>query len=208
MKIRHQACYILLCLLFISISGKSQYKIPFRTDVNTQQKPWTNLDFYNNPSNFQFALVSDNTGGARPGIFEKGIEKLNLMMPEFVLSVGDLIQGYTQDTTRIREEWTEFNKKIDGLKMPFFYLPGNHDITNLVMQKEWEDRYGRRYYHFTYKDVLFVILDSNDDDDHNITDAQTTFALDAINKNPGVRWTFVLVHHPIWKSLYPIWPRF
>ena len=47
--------------------------------------------------------------------------------------------------------------------------------------------------------MLFVILDSNDDDDHNLTDAQTNFALNAINENPGVRWTFVLMHHPIWK---------
>lgn len=186
-------------LLNIFIGGFAQDGKPFDSDVETKLKPWTNLDFYNDPSNFQFALVSDNTGGMRAGIFEKGVEKLNLMMPEFVLSVGDLIQGYTQDTSRIREEWDDFNQKIDKLNVPFFYLPGNHDITNLVMQKEWEDRYGRRYYSFTYKDVLFVILDSNDDDDYNLTEAQTSFALEALEENSDVRWTFVLMHHPIWK---------
>ena len=152
--------------LFIFFSALIQYSNaqvsdPFNSDVETNLKPWTDLDFYNDPSNFQFALVSDNTGSMRPGIFEKGIEKLNLMLPEFVLSVGDLIQGYTQDTAQIRAEWADFSQKIDKLKVPFFYLPGNHDITNLVMQKEWEDRFGRRYYSFTYKDVLFIILDSN-----------------------------------------------
>ena len=171
----------------------------FQSDVDTKLKPWTDLEFYNDPTNFQFALVSDNTGGMRAGIFEKGVEKLNLMMPEFVLSVGDLIQGYTQDTSRIREEWDDFNQKVDKLNVPFFYLPGNHDITNLVMQKEWEDRYGRRYYSFTYKDVLFIILDSNDDDDYNLTETQTSFALNALEENLDVRWTFVLMHHPIWK---------
>jgi hypothetical protein len=177
----------------------SQVSDPFNSDVDTKLKPWTNLEFYNDPSNFQFALVSDNTGGMRPGIFEKGIEKLNLMMPEFVLSVGDLIQGYTEDTSQIRAEWEDFSQKIDELKVPFFYLPGNHDITNLVMQKEWEARYGRRYYYFTYKDVLFIILDSNDDDDHNLTEDQTAFAINALKANPDARWTFVLMHHPIWK---------
>lgn len=187
-------------LLFLCLGEvMSQDNDVFKSDVNTEKKPWTSLDFYNNPSNFQFALVSDNTGGSRMGIFEKGVEKLNMMMPEFVLSVGDLIQGYTQDTTRIQAEWEDFSQKIDKLKVPFFYLPGNHDITNLVMQKEWEDRYGRRYYSFTYKDVLFVILDSNDDDDHNLTEEQTSFAIEALNSNPDVRWTFVLMHHPIWK---------
>jgi len=191
-------------ILFIFFCALIQYSNaqtagPFNSDVKTNLKPWTGLDFYNDPSNFQFALVSDNTGGMRPGIFEKGIEKLNLMLPEFVLSVGDLIQGYTEDTAQIKMEWEEFNQKVDKLKVPFFYLPGNHDITNLVMQKEWEDRFGRRYYSFTYKDVLFVILDSNDDDDYSLTEDQTNFAIDALNENPNVRWTFVLVHHPIWK---------
>lgn len=190
---------ILFLLLMISFSAFCQDKDQFKSDVETDLKPWTNLDFYNDPSNFQFAIVADNTGGSRPGVFEKGVEKLNLMMPEFVLSVGDLIQGYTQDTSRIREEWNEFGQKVDRLKVPFFYLPGNHDITNLVMQDEWEKRYGRRYYNFTYKDVLFIILDSNDDDDHNLTDKQTDFALKAISDNPDARWTFVLMHHPIWK---------
>ena len=49
------------------------------------------------------------------------------------------------------------NQIIDELKMPFFYLPGNHDITNQVMAKEWEKRYGRRYYDFIYKNTLFII---------------------------------------------------
>lgn len=190
---------ILFLILFISFSAFCQEKSQFNTDVETDLKPWTNLNFYNDPSNFQFAIVADNTGGSRPGVFEKGVEKLNMMMPEFVLSVGDLIQGYTQDTSRIREEWDDFNNKVEKLKMPFFYLPGNHDITNLVMQKEWENRYGRRYYHFSYKGVLFIILDSNDDEDHNLTDKQTNFAIEAINENPDARWTFVLMHHPIWK---------
>lgn len=195
-KIRGVFLILLTVLIHYSFAQESDQ---FNSDVNTNLKPWTNLEFYNDPSNFQFAIVSDNTGGMRSGIFEKGVEKLNLMMPEFVLSVGDLIQGYTQDTSRIREEWEDFNQKITKLKVPFFYLPGNHDITNLVMQKEWEDRFGRRYYSFTYKDVLFVILDSNDDDDHNLTEAQTSFALNALEENPDVRWTFVLMHHPIFK---------
>ena len=189
-----------LILLFAAVaSAVAQKTEQFNTDVETELKPWTNLEFYNDPSNFQFAIVSDNTGGSRFGIFDDAVEKLNMMLPEFVLSVGDLIQGYTRDTATIREEWEDFNKKVAKLKVPFFYLPGNHDITNEVQQKEWEKRYGRRYYYFTYKNVLFVILDSNDDDDYNLSEKQVNFAIDAINSHPQARWTFVLMHHPIWK---------
>ena len=177
----------------------AQDKDYFFSDVETDKKPWKDLDFYNDPSNFQFAIVSDNTGGMRPGVFEEGVEKLNMMMPEFVLCVGDLIQGYTQDTIRIREEWKDFNKKVEKLKVPFFYLPGNHDITNLVMQKEWEDLYGRRYYYIIYKEVLFIMLDSNDDDDYNLSEQQTSFVVQTLADHSDVKWTFVLMHHPIWK---------
>ena len=190
--------FIFSVVLFLSVFAGCTSKQSFKTDVDTKLKPWTNLDFYNDPSNFQFAIVSDRNGGMRRGIFEKGVEKLNLMMPEFVLCVGDLIQGYTTDTAVIAKQWDEVNQIISGLKVPFFYLPGNHDITNKVMQKEWEKRYGKRYYSFNYKNVLYIIMDSNDDDDYNLTREQTDFVLNTLKKNENVRWTFLLMHHPIW----------
>lgn len=184
---------LFLVLLTACTSNKD-----FKTDVDTEKKPWTSLEFYNDPSNFQFAIVSDRNGGMRKGVFKEGVEKLNLVMPEFVLSVGDLIPGYTTDTTVITQEWDEVNQIISELKMPFFYLPGNHDITNEVMEKEWEKRFGKRYYSFNYKNVLFLILDSNDDDDFNLTREQTDFVLKTLKENSSVRWTFLLMHHPIW----------
>ena len=189
-------------VLFILLLGGgnmlSQAQKYFKSEIETKEKPWTNLDFYNDPDNFQFAIVTDRNGGNRPLIFEDAVEKLNIMYPEFVLSVGDLINGYTKDTAQIKFEWDEVNQIIDDLKMPFFYLPGNHDITNQVMAKEWEKRYGKRYYHFIYKNTLFIILDSNDDDDYNLTREQTDFALETLTENTNVKWTFVLMHHPIW----------
>lgn len=190
--------YLFFTVLFFVLLIGCTHKKDFKTDVDTGKKPWTNLEFYNNPSNFQFALVSDRNGGMREGIFEKGVEKLNLVMPEFVLCVGDLISGYTEDTTVISQQWDEVNNIISELKMPFFYLPGNHDITNKVMQKEWEKRYGKRYYSFNYKNVLFLILDSNDDEELNLTREQTDFVLKTLKENTDVRWTFLLMHHPIW----------
>lgn len=189
--------YVLLFLFSFQILSYAQTKT-FNSDVLTNKKPWTHLEFYNDPMNFQFAIVSDNTGGSREGIFKKAIDKINLLKPEFVMSVGDLIEGYTQDTAQIELEWSEFNNTLSNLESPFFYLPGNHDITNLVMQKEWEKRYGRRYYHFIYKDVLFITMDSNDDDDYSITDEQMNYIINSLKENVDVRWTFIFMHHPIW----------
>jgi len=189
---------IIYGLLWFGLNATAQNKDVFQSPVDTDKKPWTNLEFYNDPDNFQFVIVSDRTGGNRPGIFEDAVGKINTLYPEFVLSVGDIIQGYTKDTAQIRREWEEANDIIGRLKMPYFYLPGNHDITNRIMAEEWEKRYGKRYYDFIYKNTLYIILDSNDDDEYNLTREQTDFAIAAIRDNPDVRWTFVLMHHPIW----------
>ncbi len=185
-------------LLFCIFWGSYVHAQVFKSDANLNQKPWTNLNFKNDPNNFQFIILSDRNGGSRPGVFEDAIQKINLMQPEFVLSVGDLISGYTTDTASIALQWKEVNGMIAKLQMPFFYLPGNHDITNKIMEKEWEKRYGNRYYSFNYKNTLFIILDSNDDDDYNLTRQQTDFVLKTLKDNEQVRWTFILMHHPIW----------
>jgi hypothetical protein len=189
--------FILLIAFTIGATAQSNKGV-FKSDVETTKKPWTDLDFQNDPNNFQFAIVADRTGGNRLGIFKEAVGKINMMVPEFVMCVGDLIQGYTTDTAQIAKQWSDVNKIISGLDMPFFYLPGNHDITNKVMAKEWEKLYGRRYYNFVYKNTLFITLDSNDDDDHNLSEKQTDFVLKSLKDNQDVRWTFIFMHHPVW----------
>ena len=131
-------------------------------DQSGKVHPWTNLDWNNNPENFQFAIVSDRTGGERPGVFEQGVEKFNLLQPEFVMSVGDLINGYTEDVEKINKQWDEFDGLVSKLEMPFFYVPGNHDLTNQVQENVWKERLGRTYFHFVYRDVLFLGLNGEE----------------------------------------------
>jgi hypothetical protein len=53
-------------------------------------------------------MVSDRTGGHRAGVFSRAVELLNLMQPEFVLSVGDLIEGSPDDDGTLARQWREF----------------------------------------------------------------------------------------------------
>jgi hypothetical protein len=58
-------------------------------------KPWTSEDFRNDPEDFQFAIIGDRTGGANvQKTFEIAMGQLNLLQPEFVINVGDIIEGY------------------------------------------------------------------------------------------------------------------
>jgi len=84
-------------------------------DEHGKVNPWNHLDFHNDPNAFQFAIVSDRTGSARPGVFEDAIAKLNLLQPEFVMSVGDMIEGYSYDKTVVNAQWDEFQGFIKKL---------------------------------------------------------------------------------------------
>jgi len=169
-----------------------------RQQVDSAAKPWTRLNFNNDSEHFQFVVVSDRTGGVRPGVFEDAVRKINLLQPEFVMSVGDLIMGNTTNRARIDSEWAEFNGFVERLEMPFFYVPGNHDITNPIMEEEWIKRFGRAWYHFVYRNVLFLCLDSEDPPPTHISKAQQDYVAKALAENPKVRWTLVFLHKPLW----------
>ena len=172
---------------------------PFQSPIQTINKPWSNLDFYNNPKNFQFAIVTDRTGGHREGVFASAVEKINTLMPEFVMSVGDLVEG-TNDTAILAEQWKEFNHIIGNLKVPFFYLPGNHDVNRGAGPKRayWNQLFGHTYYHYVYKDVLFLAMDSNEGQGEQFSSEQLTYFKQALEENKHVRWTLVFMHHPLW----------
>src|ERR1700690_1649044 len=102
-----------------------------------KQNPVTHLRLNNDPAEFQFAIVSDRTGGHRGQVFSRAVEQLNLMQPEFVVSVGDLIEGYTSNKQELTRQWREFQTYTSRLQMPFFYIPGNHDLANKTEAELW-----------------------------------------------------------------------
>ncbi|HUR54530.1 MAG TPA: metallophosphoesterase [Gemmataceae bacterium] len=165
------------------------------------KNPWTHLKLNTDPHQFQFAVVSDRTGGHREKVFSRAVQQINLLQPNFVMSVGDLIEGYSLKEDVIKNEWDEFDSFTRKFEMPFFYTPGNHDLTNKTMTKSWEERYGRKYYHFVYKNTLFLSLCSENPPDMGTIDApQIEYVKKTLEENKGVRWTFVFLHKPIWTA--------
>lgn len=122
----------------------------------------TQQDFAGDASEFRFIVVGDRTGQHRPGVFERAMDKVEQLRPDFVINIGDLIEGNTKDRAQLDKEWSEVNAAISKLTVPFFYVPGNHDLTNDVQLDEWHKRFGADYYSFIYKDVLFIVLNTED----------------------------------------------
>jgi len=124
--------------------------------------PWSGEHFDDSGNKFTFAIHSDLTGGEREDIYEVAVAQLSLLRPEFIINVGDLIEGGTEDVANINAQWESFDERARRAKAPLFYVGGNHDRTGQVMQDVWQDRLGPGYYHFRYKDTLFLVLDTED----------------------------------------------
>jgi 3',5'-cyclic AMP phosphodiesterase CpdA len=188
----------------------------------------------------RFAVISDLTGGERPGVFDVVIQGLSALQPDFVLTVGDLIEGGTEDVATMNSEWKNFSTRANKVGVPVYPVVGNHDVSNLAMRNWWRKNIGLRYYHFRYKDILFLMVDSEDFSDTRfseirkirdegiavykqdpskfpdteyaklperkygqIREEQNLYFEEVIQTNTDVRWTFVLMHKPVWKGLEP-----
>lgn len=127
--------------------------------------PWLSDKFDNAEGKFTFGIVTDLTGGEREGIFAIAIEQLNLLRPELIVTVGDLVEGSSSSPDSINMEYDSFDARARKGIAPLFHVGGNHDLTDPVMRKVWTDRYGAHYYYFIYKNVLFLMLDTEDHTD-------------------------------------------
>ena len=195
--------FLLLAFTVAHMAGLKAQIPQITIQVDEGANPWNHLNVNDKPGQFQFAIVTDRTGGHRPGVFEDGVRKLNLLQPEFVMSVGDLIEGYTEDLAELNQQWDEFEGFIEQLEMPFFYVPGNHDYTNSVMAQLWEQRLGKSYYHFVYQDVLFLCLNSEepkkeDGPSTQMLDPQFEYVKGVLEDHPDVKWTLLFIHKPMW----------
>jgi len=208
------AALVLVCFALACTNVRSP-EAP-RIDARTEEaaKPWTSLDANDSSRDFAFVVVTDRTGGHRDGVFERAMPKVNLLEPAFVVSVGDLIEGYSEDQARLDAEWDEIESFVAQLEIPFFYAVGNHDMSNAVMAETWRARFGPSFYHFNYKDVVFLVLNSelfgmvgspNTPVPGPWTQPQQMEYIERVlEQNQQARWTIVLLHQPLWDTTGPI----
>lgn len=207
----------------------------FQHEISEGPKPWTTGSVRLDPGAVRFAVFSDLTGGERHGVFDLAIAQLNLLRPELIVNVGDLIEGST-DRAELESQWAEFGMRAGKARAPVFFTGGNHDLLSEELREAWIDRIGPRYYHFRYRDVLFLVLDTEDhsvtrlreiaqlraealevlaeqgyeavaktayarlpeDETGMISSEQAEHMTRALEENPDVRWTFLLMHKAPW----------
>jgi len=176
-------------------------------DGRLVERPWPEDD-----RKFHFAILGDRWGGsdAEWPVFDRAVDEINLLRPDFVIMVGDLIDGYSEDMAVVAAQWADFRRHADRLEVPLFLLPGNHDIGNPAMLRWWQENVGRTHYAFAYQGCLFLVLNTQEAwaaGRVSLGAAQAQFALEALERRQDVRHTFVFMHVPLWHGGDEGWRR-
>lgn len=205
----------------LSLPLEAQDPVPFdRHRFHTDRESPVELGLPAEDDAFTFAIFGDRTGGPAEGvkILAQAVGEVNLLDPDLVMTVGDMIDGYNR-TPEWMAQMREFKGIMDGLTCHWFPVAGNHDTYWRGPAQErppeehegnYELHFGPLWYAFEHKDAWFVVLYSDEPDpatgERNFSKPGSQVMsprqyawLEGILEQAGrARHTFVFLHHPRW----------
>lgn len=177
---------------------------------------------------FEFIVFGDRTGGPAEGIkvLDQAVVDTNLLDPDLVMTVGDLINGYNA-TEQWLEQAEEFKTSMSKLRMPWFPVAGNHDIywrgkgrPPGEHEGNYETVFGPLWYAVQHKQCWFIVLYSDEGDPktgeknfskpecQRISQEQLDWLSATLKQASDAPHVFVFLHHPRWLKRYgEDWPK-
>lgn len=150
-------------------------------------------------NDFRFSIIGDRTGGAQPEIFGRVWREVDMLHPDFIVNVGDTIQGGRDETAQ--NEWLELRPIWERYShYPLYFTPGNHDVFSDTSRAVYEKETKRpSFYSFNWEDAHFTILDNSRTSD--LSEEQLEFLKKDLEQHKDKNPKFVLFHKPYWIPL-------
>jgi hypothetical protein len=207
---RIQAAFSALCLVVCAATGLAQERAPVRSGTESGVR----LTAPAPEEMFTFVVFGDRTDGPRSGIkvLEDAVEMTRWLDADFVMMVGDMVQGY-DDAESWLEEKEEFVGVMNRLERPWYPVAGNHDVYERPHTPEghvelYKEHFGPLYYSFDHKwahvSVLFSdesMSFSNPSEDQNMSREQLEWLRQDLASTDAER-LYVFLHHPRWTPNY------
>lgn len=156
---------------------------------------------------FTFAVLGDSRP-IFPGLpqgkpFKDIINEIELIHPDFMIDVGDLVFGYMSDENEVRRQYKDFVDTIKPITVPFYLVLGNHEVAGAKGEDAYKEFINKNlYYSFTYKNSYFVVLDTDmqlgkSGDTGIIGKEQLEWLKNDLEKNKNAKYKFAFMHRPM-----------
>jgi predicted phosphodiesterase len=151
---------------------------------------------------YHFAIIGDRTGSHVDSVYDEILGEINLLAPEFNLTVGDQIEGYTEDAAVLNQQWDEYFDIVHQLKAPLYLCVGNHDITYPSAEKIWQERTKvPPSYSLNWGAMHIIFLDTSrweSSQEWLDKSGYKDWLISDLAKHKNAKLTIVIYHKPFW----------
>lgn len=158
------------------------------------------------PSHSLFAIIGDRTyshsvDNNGNDIHAKLLAEVQDQQPDFIITVGDMIEGYNQYDFVIDMMWDDYFALLEGITTPIYFTPGNHDIQTDQDEVIYKKRVGDLYYSFDHNNIHIIVLDNSRwaEGEQLLSPVQYDWLQNDLEAN-SQELTFVFCHQPFWDA--------
>ena len=198
-RLNKNSMFLLLSsTLFLAYHGNTATQTAKHVPVQSFTKQYPKAQ----ENEFHFVVLGDSQFHDTAK-FNRIIDQTALLMPSFVIQVGDLIEGYNNDADAVEKEWSRFKNQINPLlPIPFLPVPGNHDVYNAdrkvdkALERLYENHWGKLYKSFQYKNAHFFLINTDSVEAQNAIGPKQMTWLDQELKGSSSTHKFAFMHKP------------